>query len=142
MWTFIQNEILGMQWLNRLIGAGLGAAGMDLGSRLGGSVQFFLYDVIKISVLLVVLIFCVSYIQSYFPPERSRQDPGPIPWVGCQSDRGPSGNGDTVLLLLLHSPFHGIYQRRLVPGGYLFFPDFFSHGRSGEPGTADGSIRL
>lgn len=83
MWTFIQNEILGMQWLNRLIGAGLGAAGMDLGSRLGGSVQFFLYDVIKISVLLVVLIFCVSYIQSYFPPERSRQILGRFHGLGA-----------------------------------------------------------
>ena len=83
MWTFIQNEILGMQWLNRLIGAGLGAAGMDLGSRLGSSVQFFLYDVIKISVLLVVLIFCVSYIQSYFPPERSRQILGRFHGLGA-----------------------------------------------------------
>ena len=73
VWQFFQNEILGMQWLNRWVGSGLSAAGLDLNSRLGGSVQFFLYDAIKITVLLCCLIFVISYIQSYFPPERSRK---------------------------------------------------------------------
>ena len=73
VWQFFQNEILGMQWLNRWVGSGLSAAGLDLNSRLGGSVQFFLYDAIKITVLLFCLIFVISYIQSYFPPERSRK---------------------------------------------------------------------
>ncbi|MDD3204891.1 MAG: permease [Lachnospiraceae bacterium] len=70
---FIQNQILGMKWLNALIANLLGAAGLDTGGRLGGSVQFFLYDVIKITILLCFLIFLISYIQSFFPPERSKK---------------------------------------------------------------------
>ncbi|MGN0505717.1 MAG: permease [Lachnospiraceae bacterium] len=62
-----------MKWLNRLIGNGLEAVGLDTGGRLGGSVQFFIYDTIKIMVLLGFLILLISYIQSYFPPERSRK---------------------------------------------------------------------
>lgn len=73
MWSFIQNQILGMKWLNEWIGNGLSALGLDVSNRWGGSIQFFLYDVIKITVLLVVLIFGISYIQSYFPPERSKR---------------------------------------------------------------------
>lgn len=72
MWDFIQTQVLGMAWLNQGIGTLLSAAGLDLSSRLGGSIQFFLYDVVKITILLCVLIFLVSYIQSYFPPQRSR----------------------------------------------------------------------
>lgn len=73
MWDFLQNEVLGMKWLNRLIGSGLEAVGIDTGSRMGGSIQFFLYDVIKIMLLLGFLILMISYIQSYFPPERTRK---------------------------------------------------------------------
>lgn len=73
VWSFIQDQILGMKWLNALIGAGLSALGLDVQGRLGGSVQFFIYDVLKITVLLCVLIFVISYIQSYFPPERSKR---------------------------------------------------------------------
>lgn len=72
-WDFFQNEVLGMKWLNRLIGSGLEEVGLDTGSRLGGSVQFFIYDTIKIMVLLGFLILMISYIQSYFPPERTRK---------------------------------------------------------------------
>ena len=70
---FIQNQILGMKWLNELIGNLLTGLGIDISGRMGGSVQFFIYDVLKITVLLCVLIFTVSYIQSYFPPERSKK---------------------------------------------------------------------
>lgn len=73
IWQFVQNQVLGMRWLNDLIGGGLSALGLDTGGRLGGSVQFFLYDVVKITILLCALIFIISYIQSYFPPERSRR---------------------------------------------------------------------
>ena len=73
VWQFIQTQVLGMQWLSDLVGAGLSALGLDLSSRLGGSVHFFIYDVCKITILLFTLIFLVSYIQSYFPPERSRK---------------------------------------------------------------------
>ena len=73
MGSFIQNQILGMQWLKTLIGKMLTAFGLDIESRIGGSIHFFLYDVIKITILLFVLIFIISYIQSYFPPERSKK---------------------------------------------------------------------
>ena len=73
VWEFIQNQILGMKWLNAVIGKGLAALGSDAASRWGGSIQFFLYDVIKITVLLCFLIFVISYIQSFFPPERSKR---------------------------------------------------------------------
>lgn len=73
MWDFIQNQVLGMKWLNEVIGRGVSLLGLDTTSRWGGSVQFFLYDTVKITVLLCVLIFGISYIQSYFPPERSKR---------------------------------------------------------------------
>lgn len=73
LWLFFQDQLLGMKWLNGFIGNGLSLLGLDMGSRLGGSVQFFLYDVIKITILLCLLIFLISYIQSYFPPERSKK---------------------------------------------------------------------
>lgn len=83
MWNFIQTQVLGMAWLNQGIGALLSAAGLDLSSRLGGSIQFFLYDVLKITILLCVLIFLVSYIQSYFPPQRSRAILGRFRGIGA-----------------------------------------------------------
>ena len=73
VWDFIQDQVLGMQWLNDLLGRLLSALGLDVNGRIGGSIQFFIYDVLKILVLLCVLIFVISYIQSYFPPERSKR---------------------------------------------------------------------
>ena len=72
-WDFFQSEVLGMHWLNRLIGIIVEAVGLDPTSRIGGSVQFFFYDTIKIMVLLGFLILLISYIQSYFPPERTKK---------------------------------------------------------------------
>ncbi|MGN0354167.1 MAG: permease [Muricoprocola sp.] len=85
MWDFFQNQILGMKWLNGLIGNLMQSIGLDTESRIGGSIQFFLYDVIKITVLLCVLIFIISYIQSYFPPERSKKIMGRFHgiWANC-----------------------------------------------------------
>ena len=83
VWQFFQDEILGMKWLNQLIGSGLSALGLDVNGRMGGSVQFFLYDVIKITVLLCLLIFVISYIQSYFPPERSKKILGRFHGIGA-----------------------------------------------------------
>lgn len=73
MLDIIQNQIFGMQWLNFIVGSFLTKLGFDTESRLGSSLNFFLYDVIKITILLILLIFIISYIQSYFPPERSRR---------------------------------------------------------------------
>lgn len=83
--VFIQKELLGMNWLNALVGRWLSALGMDVTARWGGSVQFFIYDVIKITVLLCTLIFVISYIQSYFPPERSRRILGRFHGLGANA---------------------------------------------------------
>lgn len=73
IWDFIQNQILGMKWLNELIGNLIYLTGLDLNSKIGSGIQFFIYDTLKISILLMVLIFVISYIQTYFPPERTKQ---------------------------------------------------------------------
>lgn len=83
IWNFIQNEILGMKWVNQLIGNALEGIGLDLSQKLGGSIQFFIYDVIKITILLCILIYLISYIQSYFPPERSKKILGRFHGVGA-----------------------------------------------------------
>lgn len=83
IWDFFQHQILAMQWLNDLIGRMLGGFGLDLANRWVGSLQFFLYDVIKITILLCTLIFIISYIQSFFPPERSKKILGRFRGVGA-----------------------------------------------------------
>ena len=84
-WDFFQNQVLGMKWLNEVIGSLLSALGLDLSGRIGGSVCFFLYDTIKIMVLLGVLILMISYIQSYFPPERSKRILGKFHGIGANT---------------------------------------------------------
>ena len=83
VWDFFQNEVLGMKWLNRLIGNMVETTGLDASGRIGGSIQFFFYDCIKIMVLLGVLILMISYIQSYFPPERSKKILGRFRGIGA-----------------------------------------------------------
>lgn len=83
MWTFIQEQVLGMKWLSTLIGKLLMAAGLDITKKIGGSLQFFIFDVIKIIVLLCTLIFVISYIQSYFPPERTKKILGKFQGIGA-----------------------------------------------------------
>ncbi|MEA4946099.1 MAG: permease [Oscillospiraceae bacterium] len=87
VWDFFQYQILGMRWLDGVIAGGLSAMGLDTSTRLIGSIEFFLYDVIKITVLLCFLIFLISYIQSYFPPERSKKILGRFHgiWANCIS---------------------------------------------------------
>ena len=85
IWDFFQSQLLGMKWLNDLISRGLNLLGFDTTSRWIGSVQFFIYDVIKITLLLCFLIFIISYIQSYFPPERSRKILGRFHGIGANS---------------------------------------------------------
>lgn len=83
MWDFVQEEIIGMKWLSRLIGALLRACGLDTDKRLGGALQFFMYDVIKILILLGVVIFIISYVQSFFPPERTKKMLGRFHGIGA-----------------------------------------------------------
>ena len=80
---FIQEQLLGMKWLQKGIGQVLSSLGMDLSTPIGGSLHFFLYDVIKITALLCFLIFIISYIQSYFPPERSKRILGQFHGMGA-----------------------------------------------------------
>ena len=83
IWDFFQNQVLGMKWLDALIAQLLVSVGVDVQSPAGGSLEFFIYDVIKITVLLCFLIFVISYIQSYFPPERSRKIMGRFRGIGA-----------------------------------------------------------
>lgn len=85
IWDFIQQQFLGMRWLSDLVTAGLTATGLDVSGRVGGSLQFFIYDTLKITILLCVLIFGISYIQSYFPPERSRRILGRFHGIGAST---------------------------------------------------------
>ena len=147
LWSLFQEQILGMKWLNEWLGRGLSALGLDIHGRLGGSVQFFLYDVLKITVLLCLLIFLISYVQSYFPPERSKKIMGrfhglwancvPAPRRGRQSGVRPAGDGDALLLLLVHPAVHRFYQRGAAPGRHLFLSDLLADGGLGQSGAAD-----
>lgn len=84
IWDFFQNQILGMKWLNGLVQNLLTLLGIDVTSRLGGSISFFIYDLIKISILLFVLVFIISYVQSYFPPEKSKKIMGRFKGLGAR----------------------------------------------------------
>ena len=83
IWGFFQDEILGMAWLNRLIELLLSFIGLDTKDKVVASIQFFIYDVMKIMILLCVLIFFISYIQSYFPPERAKRILGRYHGIGA-----------------------------------------------------------
>ena len=85
MWAFIQDQVLGMKWLNALIGKILSASGLDISDKLGGTILFFIYDVIKIVALLCALIFIISYIQSFFPPERTKKILGRFHGLGANT---------------------------------------------------------
>jgi uncharacterized membrane protein YraQ (UPF0718 family) len=81
---FLNNQLLKMQWLSDVIRLLVeGVFGLDVSTRLGGSIHFFIYDVIKIFILLSVLIFVISYIQSYFPPERTKKILGKHHGIGA-----------------------------------------------------------
>ena len=73
VWQFIQDQLLKMVWLDKLVIKLLQLINIDTTTPLGGSIQFFIYDVIKITILLCTLIFSISYVQSFFPPERSKK---------------------------------------------------------------------
>lgn len=85
IWNFLQKQILGMQWLHDLTGSLIAKTGLDISNRIGGSIHFFLYDIIKITILLCTLIFLISYIQSYFPPERSKKILGRFHGLGANT---------------------------------------------------------
>ena len=129
VWNFIQTQVLGMQWLNELIGMGLSALGLDVSGRIGGSVQFFIYDVLKITVLLCVLIFAISYIQSYFPPERSKRILGRFHGIWANIIAAAAGDCDAILLLLVYPFVYWIYQCGTSSGRDVLIFDFIADGR-------------
>lgn len=128
IWSFIQDQILGMKWLNGLIGNVLSSLGLDLSDKWAGSLQFFIYDVIKITILLCFLIFIISYIQSYFPPERSKKILGRFHGIWANMVAAPSGNCDTVLLLLIHTAFHRLYKCRTASWCNIFISHLITNG--------------
>lgn len=74
VFAWLNDQLLKMQWLSYLVTQLVqNVFGLNTQDRLGGSIQFFIYDVVKIFILLSVLIFIISYIQSFFPPERTRK---------------------------------------------------------------------
>ena len=143
IWLFIQNQILGMKWLNEVIGSGLSSLGIDTTSRWGGSIQFFIYDVIKIMVLLGVLIFIISYIQSYFPPERTKRILGRFHGIGANCVAALLGTVTpfcSCSSILSISSF--VDKSFIAPWCYILFPDFLSHGGFGKSGATYEHLRL
>ena len=132
-WNFFQDQILGMHWLKDLIGNLLVKAGMGESRFPGEFLHFFIYDVIKIFVLLAVLIFLISYIQSYFPPERSKKIMGRF--------HGIWANSDTVLLLFFNPNLYGIYKCGTSSWCDIFISHIFSDGRSWITGSAYECVR-
>lgn len=94
---FFQDQILGMRWLNELIGSILTSIGLNIDEKIGGMLHFFIYDSIKIFILLSVLIYIISYIQSYFPPEKNKKDIRKILWYLGKYIRSFTWNSYTVL---------------------------------------------
>jgi hypothetical protein len=128
VWDFIQSQILGMKWLNDLIGSGLTALGLDTSNRWIGSIQFFVYDVIKITLLLCFLIYIISYIQSYFPPERSKKILGGFSWYWSKLGSSSAWNGYPFLLLLVYTIIYRLHIRWFTDRSNFFIPHFISDG--------------
>jgi uncharacterized membrane protein YraQ (UPF0718 family) len=83
LFGWLNDQLLRMKWLSEMVAYLLAATGLDVATPIGGSVHFFIYDVIKIFILLSVLIFVISWIQSYFPPERTRRILGGYSGIGA-----------------------------------------------------------
>ena len=118
-----------MRWLNDLIGRALGAAGLDLTKRWTGSLQFFIYDVIKITILLCTLIFVISYIQSFFPPERSKKILGRFRGIGANIVAALLGTVTPFCSCSSIPLFIGFTSAGLPVGVTFFLPDFVADGR-------------
>ena len=79
IFSWLNAQLLKMTWLSELVKVLVEKVfGLSVETRVGGSIHFFIYDVIKIFILLSVLIFIISYIQSYFPPEKTKKILGGI----------------------------------------------------------------
>lgn len=139
--SFLQNEVLGMAWLNRLTGEALSAVGIDIASQWGSTAQFFIYDVLKITVLLCVLIFGISYIQSYFPPERSKRILGRFRGLGANFVSALLGTVTPFCSCSSIPLFIGFTSARLPIGVTFSFFNFISDGGSWKSCIVDEHFR-
>ena len=134
IWDFFQNEVLGMGWLSRLISNLLNACGLDTSGKIGGSIQFFLYDVIKIMVLLGVLILLISYIQSYFLHSKllsaraKQKDFRTFSWNRSKYNFSFTRYSDTFLLLFFNTTIYWFYKCRLTAWRNIFISYFITNG--------------
>ena len=144
IWDFFQNQILGMKWINQAIGSGLSALGLDISNRWIGSLQFFVYDVIKITILLCLLIFFISYIQSYFPPERSKKILGRFHGIGANAIAALLGTVTPFCSCSSIPLFIGFTSAGLPLGVTFSFliSHFFPNGGFGLAATAYEHLRL
>ena len=141
VWEWIQTQLLGMQWLSDLVGTGLERMGLDLTSRLGGSIQFFLYDVGENLAVACDTDLCGFLRAKLFSAAAQPPDLGAVPGIAGQCVWGTAGDGDPLLLLFFHSAVYGLYGSGDPAGGDLFLPDLLSHGGLGQPGAADEYFR-
>ena len=136
VWSFIQNQVLGMQWLNALIGGILTAVGLDTQTRVGGSVQFFLYDVLKITVLFVPADLCDLLCAELFSAGTQQENYGTLSgiWANCMAALlgtvTPFCSCSSIPL------FIGFTSAGLPLGRDVFLPDLLAHGGFGEPRAA------
>ena len=142
--NFITDQILGMQWLNALLGmAFTGMFGEEfMATRWGGAIQFFIYDTIKIIILLCLLIFLISYIQSYFPPERTKKNTRKISRHRRKRRRRIAWNCYTVLFVFVYSYFYGLYKGRHIERRNFQFSYFKPARRFGRIYTVGKCIRF
>lgn len=141
MLDFIQDQVLGMQWFNLLIGEMLTRLGINTSGRAGGSLQFFLFDTFKITALLLVLIFLISYIQSYFPPERSRKIMGRFHGAAANSIAALLGSCNAFLQLLVYPDLHRLHEGRPAAWSDFFLSHIITNGGSWQSGSPDWSFR-
>ena len=127
--SFLMDQLLKMQWLSDLIAIFIDALGLDASSRWGGTLHFFIYDTIKIVILLCVMIFIISYIQSYFPPERSKRILGRFKGFSGNVVGALLGTVNALLRLFVHSVVHCFYACGFASWRYFFFSHILSHGR-------------
>ena len=114
IWDFFQNEVLGMNWLNRLIETFLNACGLDTTGKIGGSARRFNFDYLVYSKL--------------FPARKSQKDTRQISRNMGEYHRRPARYGNTVLLVFFHSVVYRVYKRRFAAWRYILLFDFFADG--------------
>ena len=126
--SYLMDQVLKMQWLSDLVTMLVGAFGLDVNSQWGGTIHFLIYDTVKIVILLCVMIFIISYIQSYFPPERSKRILGRFKGIGGNIVGAFAWHGDAVLRLLFYPAVHRVHARGAPARGDVLLPHLVSHG--------------